>query len=300
MILKTLEERQLISPPSFVISNCQYLTISGSMAYGVADTHVKSKPPDLDIYGICIPPKDFVFPNLRGEIPGFGTPGPKFNEWIQHHIHSEGQEYDFQVHSIIKFFELCRQGSPNFLDILFTREEYVLHCTQVGRMIKDNRKLFISKAIWSKFRGYAWSQMSKMKENNAVGNRKEIIEKFGYDTKYAYHIVRLLDEVEQLLESQDMDLQRAREVMKSVRRGEWKIEDIISWATEKSAALDVTFTQSTLPAKADEEEIRRLLLNCLEHHYGSLDKVFEETDWAKKALVKIDDVLNSIKGKMYK
>lgn len=166
MLLDKLEKKGLIRPPSFVVSNTMYLTIMGSVSYGVADTSDKSKIPDNDLYGFCIPPKEYIF--HRDEIPGFGTVGPRFEQWQQHHCLDEdahggkGQSYDFQLFSIVKFFELCRQGNPNLLDSLFTPENCILHCTQIGRMVRDNRKLFVSKEIWKKFRGYAFSQAHKI------------------------------------------------------------------------------------------------------------------------------------------
>lgn len=182
MLLDELTKKGLIRAPDFVVSNTAYLTIMGSHAYGVADTSVKSKIPDCDCYGFCIPKRDMLFPHLRGEVLGFGTPGPRFEQYQQHQIFDtdahggRGQEWDLQIFNIIKYFELCRQGNPNLIDSLFTPEECVIHCTKMGRMVRDNRKLFISKEIWSKFRGYAYSQLKKMdsKEIMSAENLKKM------------------------------------------------------------------------------------------------------------------------------
>lgn len=169
MILKELVDAGKVQPPPWLTSNVHYLTIMGSHAYGVADTSIRSSMPDMDIYGFCIPKREMVFPHLAGEIDGFGSRSPRFEVWQKPHIFDEnahggkGQEYDFQIYGIVKFFDLCRQGNPNMLDALYTREEHVLHCTNVGRMVRDNRRLFISKECWPKMRGYAFSQMHKAK-----------------------------------------------------------------------------------------------------------------------------------------
>jgi predicted nucleotidyltransferase len=175
MILDELHKKKLIAPPHFILANTQYLTIMGSNAYGVADTNVKDKVPDFDVYGFCIPPKEYIFPHLRGEIPGFGTAGTKFDQWQQPHIldpdanMGRGKEWDFQIFNIVKMFELCRQGNPNMLDSLFTPENCIVHITQVGRKVRDNRKLFVSKLVWDKFRGYAFSQMAKLESKQSRG-----------------------------------------------------------------------------------------------------------------------------------
>jgi len=70
-----------ISPPSWLPDNLCYETMMGSVAYGVsADTS------DMDVYGICLPPKDTVFPHLAGEIFGFGTQIKRFETWQEHHV----------------------------------------------------------------------------------------------------------------------------------------------------------------------------------------------------------------------
>ena len=67
--LERLTDRGLIKPPKWLPGNVQYETIMGSVAYGVS-----SDTSDVDVYGWAIPPKDDLFPHLRGEVPGFGTP----------------------------------------------------------------------------------------------------------------------------------------------------------------------------------------------------------------------------------
>jgi len=136
----------------------------GSVAYGVS-----SDNSDVDIYGFCIPEKSEVFPHLRGEIRGFGENPGLFQQYQQHHINDEsasggkGCEYDIVVYNIVKFFQKCMENNPNMVDSLFVPERCVRHITQVGQLVRDNRKLFLHKGSWHKFRGYAKSQMHKMR-----------------------------------------------------------------------------------------------------------------------------------------
>lgn len=92
------------------------------------------------------------------------------------------------------------------------------------------------------------------------------------DVKFVYNIVRLILQVEQILTEHDLDLQRSREQLKSYCRGEWSLEQITNFFENKSAALEEVYHKSTLPYKADEDEIKKLLLACLEQHWGSIDK----------------------------
>ena len=78
-----LEDKGLItSAPRFIRNNIHYEVIMGSFAYGVT-----SDTSDMDVYGFCIPPKDMIFPHLRGEIQGFGKKDKKrFEQFQQHKI----------------------------------------------------------------------------------------------------------------------------------------------------------------------------------------------------------------------
>ena len=127
-------------------------------------------------------------------------------------------------------------NNPNMIDSLFTPRTCVLSCSKIGEMVRENRKLFLHKGSWHKFKGYAYSQMNKMrvKDPDQDSRRYEMVQKYGYDVKFAYHIVRLLDEVEQIMTEGDIDLMRNREQLKSIRRGEWEIEDIEEYFTLRS------------------------------------------------------------------
>ncbi|MEY4567202.1 MAG: hypothetical protein RLY14_2172 [Planctomycetota bacterium] len=301
---KLMEKGLTSGAPPFLRSNVHYETIMGSHAYGVADTAVKEKLPDYDVYGFAIPPKELLFKHLTGWIPGFGPEPMGFDLWQQHHIidmqsGSHGKEWDLQIFSIVRFFELCRENNPNMIDALFTPEECIIHCTQIGRMVRDKRKLFLSKLCWKKFRGYAHAQLRKMNDKEPIGGRKEIIAKYGYDVKFAYHIVRLFDEAEQILLEGDLDLRRAREVMKAIRRGDWKVEDLRAWVMEKDKALEAVYSRSLLPEKPPIAPLQQLLLDCLETHYGSLQDCVSITGWAESLLREIDSLIASQRNRLY-
>jgi hypothetical protein len=102
-------------------------------------------------------------------------------------------------------------------------------------------------------------------------NREKDIVKHGYSTKFAYHVVRLLNEVEQILIEHDLDLERNREQLKSIRRGEWKEQQIVEYFQTKEKELEKVYSESTLRHSPDENRIKTILLECLEMYYGSLD-----------------------------
>ncbi len=273
--VEQLTTRRLIGPPKWLPNAVAYETIMGSVAYGV-----ESDTSDMDVYGFCIPPKDNVFPHLAGEVPGFGRQIQRFEQFQQHHIQDgdalggTGREYDVTIFSIVKYFQLAMENNPNVVDSLFTPVTAVLHTTHIGEMVREKRRIFLHKGAWHKFKGYAYSQLHKMdiKTPQEGSRRKESVDEFGYDVKFAYHVVRLLDEVEQILNEGDIDLQRNKEQLKSIRRGEWTQEQVRGFFERREKELEAAYANSKLPHAPDESKIKQLLLDCLESHFGSLSE----------------------------
>jgi hypothetical protein len=183
--------------------------------------------------------------------------------------------------------------NPNMIDSLFTPEWAVQHSTQVGNILRDNRKKFLHQGVCDKFKGYAYSQVHKMqtKEAQPGTKRAALREKFGFDVKFAYHVVRLLNEAEQILLEGDLDLQRNREQLKSIRRGEWTMQQILDYFEQKRVDLEGIRARSSLPPAPDEDTIRDLLLQCLEAHYGSLDKCIAVPGRAESLLRQIRELI---------
>jgi len=293
--IEKLTDLGLIRPEErWLPHNTMYETIMGSVAYGVS-----SDTSDMDVYGWCIPPKDIVFPHLAGEIDGFGTPRERFYQFQQHHVKSpdelggKGREYDLDIYNIVKFFQMGMDNNPHIIDSLFTPQECVLHCTQVGSMVRENRRIFLHKGVWHTYKDYAISQLHKMRTKKPEGKRKELREKFGFDVKFAYNVVRLLDECEQILLNGEIDLRRNREQLKAIRRGDMSEEEIRRWASDKELQLERIYTSDkcAVPAAPDEGKIKKLLLSCLEHHYGDLSSAIIEPGIADQTISEIRELV---------
>lgn len=340
-LLKQLYNKGLVQPPAhYVIDDLQYLAMMGSVAYGVSnDTS------DVDVYGFCIPSHEILFPYEHGHILGFGKKPPNFEQWQQHHVidKESRKEYDFTIYNIVKFFQLTMDCNPNMVDALFVPNRCVLYQTAIGKHVRDNRKLFLSKKAWHKFKGYAYSQLQKLKgkaikqwvefcdkyefdpintrpidvkevygyespeyekakkiykqisQQGHISKRVETVVKYGYDVKFAYHLVRLLLEIEQILTECDLDLERSREVLKSIRRGEWSVDKVENFFNEKETSLEKLYHSTTcLPYNPQEDEIKKVLIECLEAHFGSLDKPFFKRLKVKEDLKGVISTLSKI------
>jgi predicted nucleotidyltransferase len=292
MLLNKFEKADVLTakPPNFLIDNTHYLVMGGSHMYGC-----NTATSDKDIVGWCIPPKEMVFPHLAGEIMDFGRQKKRFGEWISGKIQYNTEEYECVVFSVVKFFNLCLDNNPNVLETLFAPIDCVLHCTASATIVRESRLTFLHKGIYPKLKGYAYSQLAKMRSQERVGKRAESVAEHGFDLKFASHTVRLLLEAEMVLTEGDLDLRRHREQIKSIRRGEWTCQQIIDWATAKEKQLEVMYQESKLPWGPDEAKIKAILLNCLETHYGSLEKcVSREQDTYKQGMAEISAICRKL------
>jgi hypothetical protein len=117
---------------------------------------------------------------------------------------------------------------------------------------------------------------------------------YGYDTKFAYHLLRLLGEAEMILIENDLDLERNREQLKSIRRGEWTLEQVKEAFYSKEKQLEEAYVKCTLPnTRHDTEDVlKQLLIDCLEEYYGSLEECILVPNPEKLLLSQVYELLN--------
>jgi predicted nucleotidyltransferase len=292
-ILERLAQAGVAHPPKWLIPNTVYLTLMGSHAYGC-----QTDESDLDVYGFAVPLKEDVFPHLAGHIQGFGRQIKRFDQYQESHLADEtGREVDITIYGIVRWFQLVMEANPNMVDSLFTHRTCVLHSTAIAEMVRGRRKLFLSKKLWHTCRGYSYAQLQKMssKTPQPGSKRAASVEQHGYDVKYAVHLVRLILQLEQALQEGDIDLMRDREMLKDIRRGNWTEKQVRDWFSAREPLLEKLYHESTaVPYAPDEDAIKTLLLECLEHHYGSLQNCVVSEHKAVQALREIRAVTERV------
>lgn len=255
-----------------------YEAIMGSRAYGCE--RIDS---DYDIYGILVPSLYCCFPHLGGVIHGFANNPYEFTHYEQQHIidSSSLKEYSFHIYNIVRFFDLLLGCNPNIIEVLFAPDVNITHITKIGHLIRDSRKLFLSKLYINKMRAYAISQMKRVKDRNPIGKRKALVEIYGFDTKSAQNLIRLAYQAEQVLLENDLTLNRNAKTLLAIRKGEWSLEKIENIFNEKQLEIEKLVLTSGLQAKPDEGKIKSLLLECLELQFGKIgDKIIIEDNIA--------------------
>lgn len=125
---------------NFVEENLIYKVISGSKAYGL-DTPES----DTDIRGITIPPKQYYF---------------GLENFEQYEASA-----DNVIWSLKKFIKLASACNPNIIEVLFIDEQHILFINKYGKILRDNRDLFLTKRARYTFGGYAYAQLKRIKSH---------------------------------------------------------------------------------------------------------------------------------------
>jgi hypothetical protein len=143
-------------------------------------------------------------------------------------------------------------------------------------MLRDNRKLFISVRTFNALKGYAFQQIERVRKGYLSGKsdnstRQGMLDKFGFDLKQSLHPIRLINYLNQLLDTGDIDLMQNKEECKSIRNGTWgDFDKFIKVTTERLEALENKFlNQKVLSIKPQSGSLKVLLQNCIEEFYGS-------------------------------
>lgn len=248
-------------------SSLDYLTVMGSRAYG---TNVESS--DYDFYGFTVPPLNIIFPHLNGYIQGFGRTYTPFEQYQAQHVkHPEYGEIDITIYNIVKYFQLVMLGNPNMVDSIFTHDEEVVHSSHIARAVREYRHLFLSEKMYHSFKGMAFSHLSRLKSGSVKQGRVENQQKYGYDTKDAYHAIRILLQIRDALKTGDMNLKQYRYLLLDIRNGSHEVEEVLEYAESLLKELDeIVKLGSAVPHSPDEKRLKELLVWCIESAHGDL------------------------------
>lgn len=226
-----------------------YESIAGSTSYG---TNIEGS--DLDIRGIFIPHRKFLV--------GLNN----VDEFKDKDID------DIEYFSIQKFVSLAMEGNPNVVEQLFVKDEHVLFQNEFGKELREMRKEFLTKNAYGRFGSYAFAQMKRLNsKNNGThhGSHKDLIEKYGYDTKHAMHLVRLFQMGIQILSKHELDTFRPnREELLSIRNGMYSLDEIKQYAEELNQQLEESMLVSKIPDYPDFDKINKWLVETVDKAHG--------------------------------
>lgn len=181
--------------------------------------------------------------------------------------------YDIVVYDIRHFVRLLAKGNPNVLGMLWLKPNYYTKLTSAGKMLIENRDVFSSKAAHSSFTGYAYSQLHKMTHGAHKGymgdKRKKLVDQFGYDTKNASHLIRILKMGNEFLSTGIMNVAREDNTyLVDIKQGKYTLEYVQKEAERLFQLGDAALINSKLPDRVDEKKAEGLLVRILSDHFG--------------------------------
>lgn len=113
-----------------------------------------------------------------------------------------------------------------------------------------------------------WKQYQNWATNRNA-SRAATEAKYGYDTKHAGHLVRLLRMGREIMETGKVNVWREdAEEIRSIRNGAWTYEHLIEWAEKEDALLDQIYKSKSykIPHSPDTNAIEKLCIKLIEQH----------------------------------
>lgn len=217
-----------------------YKIIYGSKAFGTNDSNS-----DIDMRGIMLPTITEALSLKQQDL---------FNK--------ENDEY---YYSIQKFLRLALKSNPSVIDWLYVSYKNMFIVEKEAEILLDNKKMFLSKEIYHRTKGYAFSEFNRaIKLGDKGEKRKEIIKKFGYDTKSAMNCIRTLQQGSELLLTENLILPRpnAKE-LKKIKKGIIQKKELDLMFKKEMDNLEKAYKQSNLPEKVDYEKVNNLLIKII-------------------------------------
>ena len=169
---------------------------------------------------------------------------------------------DRTLHSLRRFLRLAGTGNPSILMSLWAP---VLHATDEGRQLQALGEAFVGRHVVPRYRGYMQSQAMRLLGTRGGGHgrrgggqREELVEAHGYDTKYAMHCARLGFQCVELLTTRQLQLPiqgEAAEWLRAVRRGDVPFDEWRRRWLELDAQLERLAEDDSYPPGPDRSRI---------------------------------------------
>lgn len=224
---------------------CILSAYRGSIAH---DMYVPTSSPksidDKDVMAVCVPPPEYYLG--LAEYGSRGTVEIKQDEW------------DIVIYEVRKMIKMLLEGNPNVLSLLWVDRKHYLTMTEAGQLLLKQRRLFVGKHVYHSFAGYMGEK------------RKRLVEQFGYDTKNAAHLIRLLRMCIEFLKDGELRVTRpdAAELL-TIKHGQWSLEQVKVESEHLFAQAKRAYQTSHLPDAPDHERVHSLCVRIIQTAWQS-------------------------------
>ena len=239
------------SPPYTRILEC----IVGSTLHGTA---VDDGLEDLDIMAVAI--------EAPSRILGFSTRDTWVERTKPEGVRSEAGDVDKTTYGLRKYLGLALKGNPTILLPLFAPEQHIRFMNDIGQDLRGMTPHILSRRMGSCFLGYLDQQLKRLmgRAGQKRCTRPELIERHGFDTKFAGHVIRLGLQGIELLSTGKLTLpmsEAARQQVRDVRLGRFPIHEVEAWGLDLVEQLKQTRDKSPLPEEPNTPLVEKWMLH---------------------------------------
>lgn len=250
--------------PSVALPNEILRSVVGSGVHGIAIEGTD----DHDEMGVYVEPPEWVLGVAKHREDYIWRTQPEG-------VRSGHGDTDLVLYSLRKYLRLAIKGNPTVMLPLFAPPESLVLVTDLGHELRELRGAFLSRTAVERFLGYMHSQHERMlgQSRRHVPNRPELIEKYGWDTKYGSHALRLAYQGFEIASTGRLSLplpERERTRVLAVKRGEVDRDEVSEEISRLEAQVRVLLDEdrSPLPPKADLAQIGAWAVDAQRRHWG--------------------------------
>ena len=177
-------------------------------------------------------------------------------------------DLDLTLYSLEKYMRLAQKGNPSIISLLWVPSDYVVNNSSIWKkIVLPNREKFVTERALKAHLGYLKQQRERVLgiRGGKHTNRPELIEKYGFDTKYAGHMVRLAIQGYELSAYGKINLPMSTvhaQWIKDLRVGKHTLDEAIAETEYYEAELKKAIDNAVLPYTILEERVDDILLDC--------------------------------------
>jgi hypothetical protein len=247
-------EKQMVSLSQEIAEQATILRCEvGSTVHGlgVAGTD------DRDELGVCVEPAEYVI-GLR-----------HFEQYVHRSkpqgVRSEAGDLDLTIYGLRKFASLALKGNPSILLLFNVPDEKCSVLTDKGRELRELAWAFASRKAGAAFLGYMQQQRQRLMGERGQMNvkRPELIERYGFDTKYAGHSVRLGYQGIDYMQTGSFPIPmmpEQRDLILEIRTGRIPENDVLTLAGNLEAELKDAIDTTLLPDQPNYDAVNAFLI----------------------------------------
>jgi len=179
-------------------------------------------------------------------------------------------DIDIVRYEIRKALHLLANCNPNVVQFLYNKPQHYQHISKGAKLLLAQKDIFVNKRrIKEAFIGYAHDQLKRLVRGAFKGymgeKRKRIVKQFGYDTKNATTLIRLLRQGKEFLQTGMLKVYRDedRDLLLDIKRGKYSLDELQVMAKREFAQVEAAYKSSSLPEESNKAKINELLVKII-------------------------------------